>query len=68
MLIGWLFGAPRLRIAALVMGSLAALAMVIVGCSSVTQGTAKVDAAEAPGIPGIGVGVDRGVGRLLERA
>ncbi len=48
MLTGWLFGAPRLRIAALVMGSLAALAMVIVGCSSVTQGTAKVDAAEAP--------------------
>ena len=48
MLTGWLFGAPRLRIAALVMGSLAALAMVIVGCSSVTQGTAKVDTAEAP--------------------
>ncbi len=48
MLTGWLFGAPALRIAALVMGSLAALAMVIVGCSSVTQGTAKVDAAEAP--------------------
>ena len=48
MLTGWLFGAPALRIAALVMGSLAALAMVIVGCSSVTHGTAKVDAAEAP--------------------
>ena len=30
------------------MGSLAALAMVIVGCNSVTEGTAKVDAAEAP--------------------
>ncbi len=41
-------GAKRLRIAALVMGSLAALAMIIVGCSSVTEGTPKVDAAEAP--------------------
>ena len=48
MLIGWLCGARRLRIAALVMGSLATLAMVIVGCTSVTDGTAKVDAAEAP--------------------
>lgn len=38
----------RLRIAALVVGSLAAAAMVIVGCSSVTEGTPKVDAAEAP--------------------
>jgi hypothetical protein len=41
-------GGPRLRIIALVMGSLAALAMIIVGCSSITEGTAKVDAAEAP--------------------
>jgi hypothetical protein len=41
-------GAKRLRIAALVVGCLAALAMVIVGCSSVTEGTGKVDAAEAP--------------------
>ena len=48
MLTGWLFGGPRLRIAALVMGCLAAVAMVIVGCTSVTQGTANVDAAEAP--------------------
>ncbi len=47
MLVGWLCP-KRLRIAALVTGSLAALAMVIVGCSSVTEGTAKVDAAEAP--------------------
>jgi hypothetical protein len=38
----------RLRIAALVVGSLAAAAMVIVGCSSVTDGSPKVDAAEAP--------------------
>jgi hypothetical protein len=30
------------------MGSLAALAMIIVGCSSITEGTPKVDAAEAP--------------------
>ncbi len=48
MLIGWLCGARQLRIAALVMGSLATLAMVIVGCTSVTDGTAKVDAPEAP--------------------
>ncbi len=41
-------GANRLRIAALVIGSLAAAAMIIVGCSSVTEGTAKVDAGEAP--------------------
>jgi hypothetical protein len=38
----------RLRIAALVVGTLAALAMIIVGCSSVTEGSPKVDAAEAP--------------------
>ena len=38
----------RLRIAALVMGSLAAAAMIIVGCTSVTQGTAKSTRADAP--------------------
>lgn len=38
----------RLRIAALALGSLAAVAMIIVGCSSVTEGTARVDAGEAP--------------------
>jgi hypothetical protein len=38
----------RLRIAALVTGSLAAVAMVIVGCTSVTQGTAEIDRADAP--------------------
>lgn len=48
MLIGWLTGWPRLRIVALVLGSLAALAMIIVGCSSVTDGSPKVDAKEAP--------------------
>lgn len=47
MLVGWLTP-KRLRVAALVMGSLAAIAMVIVGCSSVTDGTAKVDIADAP--------------------
>ena len=47
MLVGWLCP-KRLRIAALVTGSLAASAMVIVGCNSVTEGTAKVDAGEAP--------------------
>jgi hypothetical protein len=38
----------RLRIAALVMGTPAAMAMIIVGCSSVTSGTATVDRADAP--------------------
>ena len=47
MVIGAL-AAKRLRIAALVVGSLAASAMVVVGCSSVTEGTARVDTAEAP--------------------
>jgi hypothetical protein len=46
-LIGWLCP-KRLRIPALVMGSLAAMAMIIVGCNSVTEGTAQVDVAEAP--------------------
>lgn len=44
---GWLCP-KRLRIAALVVGGLAALAMIIVGCSSVTEGSPNVDAAEAP--------------------
>jgi hypothetical protein len=38
----------RVRIAALVVGSLAACAMIVVGCTSVTNGTPKVDAKEAP--------------------
>jgi hypothetical protein len=38
----------RLRIAALVMGILAATAMIIVGCSSVTSGSPTVDRADAP--------------------
>jgi hypothetical protein len=38
----------RLRIVALVMGILAATAMIIVGCNSVTSGTATVDLADAP--------------------
>ncbi|MDT5014555.1 MAG: hypothetical protein QOD39_715 [Mycobacterium sp.] len=38
----------RLRIAALVIGTLAATAMIIVGCSSVTDGSPRGDAAEAP--------------------
>jgi hypothetical protein len=46
-LIGGLFH-KRLRIAALVMGILAAMAMIIVGCTSVTQGTAQIDRADAP--------------------
>jgi hypothetical protein len=45
--IGGLFR-KRLRIAALVTGSLAAIAMIIVGCTSVTHGTAGIDRADAP--------------------
>jgi hypothetical protein len=46
-LTGWLCR-RRLRIAALVVGSVAATAMIIVGCSNVTEGTASVDSADAP--------------------
>jgi hypothetical protein len=43
------FPAPtRLRIAALALGAPAGLAMVVVGCASVTSGTAEVDKADAP--------------------
>ncbi|MBE1548893.1 hypothetical protein GGC64_002917 [Mycobacterium sp. OAS707] len=38
----------RLRIVALVIGGLAASAMIIVGCTSVTQGSAEIDRADAP--------------------
>jgi hypothetical protein len=38
----------RLRIAALVMGILAATAMIVVGCNSVTSGSPTVDRADAP--------------------
>jgi hypothetical protein len=38
----------RLRIAALVMGSLAAMAMIIVGCNSATSGTPTINRADAP--------------------
>lgn len=38
----------QLRIGALVVGLSAAAAMVVVGCSSVTEGSAQVDKAEAP--------------------
>jgi hypothetical protein len=41
-------GRERLRIAALAVGSMAAAAMIIVGCTSVTQGTAEIDRADAP--------------------
>ncbi len=36
------------RIVALAIGSLAVLAMIIVGCSAVTEGTPKVNASDAP--------------------
>lgn len=47
MLIGWL-SRKRLRIAALVIGLLAASAMIVVGCNSVTSGSPTVDRADAP--------------------
>ncbi|MDY6997894.1 MAG: hypothetical protein SW019_14935 [Actinomycetota bacterium] len=47
MLIGWL-RTPRVRLAAFVAGTLAALAMIIVGCTSVTEGEATVSAGDAP--------------------
>ncbi len=47
MLIGGL-SHKRLRIAAQVIGSLAAMAMIIVGCDSVTSGSPTVDRADAP--------------------
>lgn len=47
MVIGALVQKP-LRIGAFVVGLSAAAAMVVVGCSSVTEGSAQVDAADAP--------------------
>ena len=38
----------RLRIAALVLGILAATALIIVGCTSVTKGSPSIDKADAP--------------------
>jgi hypothetical protein len=38
----------RLRIVGMMVGSLAATAMIIVGCTSVTQGSAEIDRADAP--------------------
>ena len=38
----------RLRIAALVLGILAGMAMIIVGCTSVTKGSSSIDKADAP--------------------
>ena len=45
---GRLTRSPRLRIVALVVGSLAGLAMIVVGCTSVTEGAPKVNSADAP--------------------
>ena len=45
---GGLTGATRVRIVALVVGALAGLAMVVVGCASVTEGSPKVNRADAP--------------------
>jgi hypothetical protein len=41
-------GRKRLRIVALGLGGLAAGAMVIVGCTTITQGSAAIDRADAP--------------------
>jgi len=46
-LIGWL-RTRRARLAAFVTGTVAALAMIVVGCTSVTDGDATVDEGEAP--------------------
>jgi hypothetical protein len=45
---GGLTWSPRPRIVALVIGSLAGLAMIVVGCTSVTTGSPKVNATDAP--------------------
>ena len=45
---GGLTRSLRLRIVALVVGSLAGLAMIVVGCTSVTEGSPKVNSADAP--------------------
>jgi len=41
-------GRKRLRIVALGLGGLSAAAMVIVGCTTITQGSAEIDRADAP--------------------
>jgi hypothetical protein len=45
---GGLTRSLRLRTVAQVVGSLAGFAMIVVGCTSVTEGSAKVNAADAP--------------------
>jgi hypothetical protein len=45
---GGLTRSPRLRIVALVVGSLAGLAIIVVGCTSVTEGSPQVNVADAP--------------------
>ena len=45
---GGLTRSLRLRIVAPVVGSLAGLAMIVVGCASVTEGSPKVNATDAP--------------------
>ena len=48
MRIGGLTGWPRPRIVAQVVGSLAGLAMIIVGCASVTDGSPTINATDVP--------------------
>jgi hypothetical protein len=45
---GGLTRSLRLRIVALVVGSVAGLAMIVVGCTSVTEGSPKINSADAP--------------------
>ncbi len=47
-MIGRLLRAERLRAVCLAVGGVAALAMIVVGCQSVTRGTSQIDAADAP--------------------
>ena len=65
---GGLTRSPRLRIVALVVGSLAGLAMIVVGCTSVTEGAPKVNRRRRTPVQGVGFGVGGGVGRIVQRA
>ena len=63
---GGLTEATRLRIVALVVGGLAGLAMVVVGCTSVTEGSPKVNAADAPIYKASVSASSGGVGRIVQ--
>ena len=63
---GGLTGSSRMRIVALVVGSLACLAMIIVGCTSVTEGSPTVNKADGPVYrASVSASID-GVGRVVQ--